>query len=228
MITFFNALAIPDWEFLLRIAAAGIAGGMIGLERSHRQKEAGLRTHVILALGAAVFMLVSKYGFFDIFLEGGRADASRIASNVVTGVSFLCAGVIFVRGGSVKGLTTAAGIWATAGIGLAFGAGMYFVGALSTALILLTQFLLHRFGPPSERTAITEISLRVKSRPGILDEIRDALTKEGISVQGLKIHRDAEIIHLSLTVRLQKRDSLNRFLSFTEGKEDITDYSFSG
>ncbi len=94
-------------------------------------------------MGAALFMMVSQFGFGDLNLTPEyRADASRIASNIVTGVSFLCAGVIFVRGASVKGLTTATGIWATAGVGMAAGAGLYVLTIFSTLLIILIQILL--------------------------------------------------------------------------------------
>lgn len=130
-------------ELFFRLFFACLCGGVIGLERSIRRKDAGIKTHIILALGAALFMIVSQYGFSSLNLSPEyRADASRIASNIVTGVSFLCAGVIFVRGASVKGLTTATGIWTCAGIGMAAGAGMYAITLFSTALILIIQLLL--------------------------------------------------------------------------------------
>ena len=123
-------------SYVIRMFVACFCGAIIGLERSRRQKDAGIRTHMIVALGSALIMIVSKYGFMDIMhIEGIRADASRIASNVVTGVGFLGAGVIFVRDVSIKGLTTAAGIWATAGVGLAIGAGMYPLGIAATLLM---------------------------------------------------------------------------------------------
>ena len=137
-----NAL-LAQKELFVRLLVACICGGIIGLERSIRRKDAGLKTHIILALGAALFMIVSQYAFTDLSLTPDfRADASRIASNIVTGVSFLCAGVIFVRGASVKGLTTATGIWTCAGIGMAAGAGMYAITVFSTLLILIIQLLL--------------------------------------------------------------------------------------
>ena len=115
--------------YVLRIMLAAICGGFVGFERSKRQKDAGIRTHIIVALGSALVMIVSKYAFGDLALsENLRVDASRIASNVVTGVSFLGAGVIFVKEQSIRGLTTAAGIWATAGLGLAIGGGLYALG----------------------------------------------------------------------------------------------------
>ena len=133
-------------SYIVQMLVACLCGALIGLERSRRQKDAGIRTHMIVALGSALIMVVSKYGFFDLLqYEGLRADASRIASNVVTGVGFLGAGVIFVRDVSIKGLTTAAGIWATAGVGLAIGAGMYPLGIAASLLMVVSQLILHRF-----------------------------------------------------------------------------------
>ena len=106
-------------ELLCRIIIAGICGGIIGYERKNRNKEAGIRTHMIVALGASLIMIVSKYGFADILGEQGIAlDPSRIAAQIVTGVGFLGAGMIFMRKNTISGLTTAAGIWATSAIGM--------------------------------------------------------------------------------------------------------------
>ena len=139
-------------EFLLRFLAAGLCGGIIGLERSRRLKEAGMRTHVIVCCTAALLMIISKYGFADLTAPDGvnfngvrGADSARIAAQVVSGVSFLGAGAIFKSGNTIKGLTTAAGIWATAAIGLALGAGMYVLGVATTLMIIFFQTLMHRF-----------------------------------------------------------------------------------
>lgn len=133
-------------EMLLRLVVACACGGVIGFERSLRFKEAGIRTHVIACCAAALFMLVSKYGFSDISVgeAGSRgADAARVAAGVVSGISFLCAGVIIRVGGSVHGLTTAVGLWLTAAVGLSVGAGMYGLGVFATLLILGFQSFLH-------------------------------------------------------------------------------------
>ncbi|MFQ9490102.1 MAG: MgtC/SapB family protein [Bilophila wadsworthia] len=112
-----------ELEFFFRILIAGICGGLIGYERNNRLKEAGIRTHLIVALAAALIMVVSKYGFSDVTtLKGVALDPSRIAAQIVTGVGFLGAGMIFVRNQTISGLTTA-GVWATAGIGMTIGAG---------------------------------------------------------------------------------------------------------
>lgn len=137
--------------FFIRLAAAGVCGAAIGVERGHRLKEAGVRTHLLVSCTAALIIIISKYGFTDlanaeVSAEWGvrGADPARLAAQVVSGISFLCAGVIFKQGSSVKGLTTAAGLWATAGIGLALGAGMFPLGIFSTVGILLVQIVMHR------------------------------------------------------------------------------------
>ena len=134
------------WDFILRLFCAAIAGFIIGFERKSRSKEAGVRTHTLVAIGAALMMIISKYAFADMLNgeAGARgADTARIAAQVVSGVGFLGAGIIMYRRDSLRGLTTAAGIWATAGLGLAFGSGMYVIGAVATVIILFTQLFLH-------------------------------------------------------------------------------------
>ncbi|MGW6194183.1 MgtC/SapB family protein [Bacillus cereus] len=125
-------------DFIIRISVAGLLGAMIGIEREIRSKEAGLKTHFLVAVGSALIMVVSKYAFSDIVFEDHMSlDPSRIAAQVVSGVGFLGAGTIIIQKQAVKGLTTAAGLWATAGIGLAIGAGMYVVGVGATILVLI-------------------------------------------------------------------------------------------
>ena len=138
-------------DFFLRIVVASACGAVIGMERSHRLKEAGVRTHLLVCCTAALIIIVSKYGFSDLASspESGAlgvrgADPARIAAQVVSGISFLCAGVIYKQGSVVKGLTTAAGLWGTAGIGLAIGAGMYPLGFFATILVFVFQVFMHK------------------------------------------------------------------------------------
>ena len=122
---------------------------IVGIERKNRSKEAGTRIHFVVACGAALIMVISKYAFFDLITEPGflgadvRLDPSRVASTIASGIGFLGAGMIFVHKNTVIGLTTAAGIWATSGIGMAIGAGMYVIGISVTLIILIAQILLH-------------------------------------------------------------------------------------
>ena len=136
---FYNVDAIAkEWQGLIGVLLAVVLGFAIGFERKLRFKEAGIRTHTIVCFGAAIMMVISKYGFM-----GQQADASRIASQIVTGVGFLGAGIIMFRGHKMYGLTTAAGVWATAGIGMACGAGLYIFAAGGTVILIVIQCLLH-------------------------------------------------------------------------------------
>ena len=127
-----------DIDFFLRILAAALLGGLIGLEREYRAKEAGFRTHFLVAMGAALFMILSAHGFSDVLTsENHRLDVSRIAAQVVTGIGFIGAGTIIFQRHAVRGLTTAAGLWVTAAIGMAAGAGMYGLAVFTTVLVLI-------------------------------------------------------------------------------------------
>lgn len=139
-------------DFLLRIFCAAVLGGLIGLEREYRAKEAGFRTHFLVAMGSALFMIVSAYGFESVPLsEPHRWDVSRIAAQVVSGIGFIGAGTIIFRKAEniVSGLTTAAGLWVTAAIGLACGGGMYILSIGCTLMVLTGleafNYFLHKF-----------------------------------------------------------------------------------
>ena len=120
---------------LLRVALAAVLGGAVGVEREIREREAGLRTHLLVSVGAALFTLASAYGFRDFLTSGGnviRADPTRIAAQIVTGIGFLGAGAILRQGVNVRGLTTAASLWVTAAIGVAVGLGAWWAAAIAT------------------------------------------------------------------------------------------------
>ena len=130
-------------DFVIRLLVAGILGAIIGLDREYRAKEAGYRTHFLVSLGSALIMIVSQYGFQEIIKESSvTLDPSRVAAQVVSGIGFIGAGTIIFQKQIVRGLTTAAGIWATAGIGLAVGAGMYTIGIAAMVLTLIGLELL--------------------------------------------------------------------------------------
>ena len=125
-------------DFILRLFIAALLGGMIGLEREYREKAAGLRTHFLVALGSALFMIISVYGFNGVLTNSQmHLDVSRIAAQVVSGIGFLGAGTIIFQKNAVHGLTTAAGVWVTAAIGLTCGAGMYVLALSATLLVLI-------------------------------------------------------------------------------------------
>lgn len=125
-------------EIILKLTISSICGFLIGWERSNKHKEAGIRTHAIVSLTATLMMIVSKYGFADV----NNFDASRVAAQIVSGIGFLGAGIIFVKDESkISGLTTAAGIWGTTGVGMAIGAGMYFLGLVSSVYLVLIHVI---------------------------------------------------------------------------------------
>lgn len=209
-------------SLLIRMILASICGVFIGFERSRRQKDAGIRTHMIVALGAALAMIVSKYGFFDLLeYEGLRADASRIASNVITGVGFLGAGVIFVKDVSIKGLTTAAGIWATASVGLAIGSGMYTVGIGATILMILFQLVFHRFFSRLENT-VNEFTVIVNDNPNAVKNFRKMLAENRLYVEKCKMTRNPDsTVILDITIKKARTTSMDEIMLIAEQSEDI-------
>ncbi len=164
----FLSAAIPvlNWQHeLLRLSVAAGLGGAVGLERELREREAGLRTHLVVCVGSALFTLVSAYGFHDFLVNGGnvvRADPTRIAAQIVSGIGFLGAGAIIRQGLSVRGLTTAATLWLVAAIGMACGAGYYDAAIIATGVALVTlgplrilsYRVVRRFRPQTERLLV--------------------------------------------------------------------------
>ena len=201
IVQFSQQFLTPDvGEQFLRLVIACCCGTVIGLERTKRFKEAGIRTHVIVCCASALLMIVSKYAFGDLTVGADgikAADGSRIASQVVSGISFLCAGVIIRVDGVVKGLTTAAGLWMTAAIGLTLGSGLYAIGILTSLLVVVFQFVMHRitFGSDSMVTYNVKVTVKygadfskdfqefIKSRDGFYTESGAAHTQETIIYQ---------------------------------------------
>ncbi len=181
-------LGILELEYFCRLLLAGACGAFIGYERKRNMKEAGVRTHFIVSMAAALVMLVSKYGFMDVAsLPGHSVDVSRVAASVVSGVGFLCAGIIFVRKYTINGLTTAAGIWATSAVGMAIGGGMYVLGVLATLLILFVQVFLHRRWhflhiPTTERFRVV-----IENTEDAVGTLRVTMEKNKIDVLGVKM-----------------------------------------
>jgi putative Mg2+ transporter-C (MgtC) family protein len=183
------ALNGEGWRQVGELGLALLLSVVIGLEREMRQKSAGLRTYTLVGVGAALFMLISKYGFTDV-LEPRLIvlDPSRVAAQIVTGVGFLGAGLIFVRRDAVRGLTTAAGIWVTAAIGSAAGAGLPVLAALSTGIYLLVTLafpLLTRRLPRSS-TAVSALRVRYPDGRGILRRILAAATDLGFAIDNVE------------------------------------------
>ncbi len=187
-----------DWtqlQYILRILAACLCGICIGLERKNRAKEAGVRTHCVVACGAALMMIISKYAFFDLItgdLSGGadvRLDPSRVASTIASGIGFLGAGMIFVHRNTITGLTTAAGIWATSGVGMALGAGMYTVGFAATGIIILVQVVFHMNRRSRTNYRLRKLKIKNVTDPDFQQYFTNVLTAHQITVISVNIEK---------------------------------------
>jgi putative Mg2+ transporter-C (MgtC) family protein len=171
-----------------RARLALLLSAVIGLEREMRQKSAGLRTHTLVGVGAALFVLISKYGFSHVLQPGlVVVDPSRVAAQIVSGIGFLGARIIFVRRDSVRGLTTAAGVWVTAALGAAAGAGLPRPAALSTGVYLLVALAFGWLARhlPRSATAISVIRAYYPDGRGILRQILQVATARGFAIDEL-------------------------------------------
>jgi len=209
------------YDYLLRLIVACLCGALVGLERTRQQKEAGLRTHLIVALGSAMFMLVSLYAFPD-----GSADLSRVAAGVASGIGFLGAGVIFVRGASVRGLTTAAGIWVISAVGLGIGAGMYTLGIVTSLILFAAHLIFHKW-TPGDLLSSGEIELIYDgSTPDVLTEIHQRLHELHIAVLGVDLTQQGDKTVCSLSVRLATPSVTEELLNLPKRFPQITNIQF--
>lgn len=204
-------------------------GACIGFERSKRFKEAGVRTHIIVCCAAALIMIISKYGFADLTAADGAvyngtrgADPARVAAQAVSGISFLGAGVIFKNGNTVKGLTTAAGIWATAAIGLAVGAGMYWVGLFVTLLIAVFQISMHRFTIGADSFCTSRVQFTVSNGEEFAAELQTQLDKWRARVVSSELSRDGDgNLCYDLTLKTAQCIELDDIMQFMTEHEEI-------
>jgi putative Mg2+ transporter-C (MgtC) family protein len=194
-------------EVLVRVVLAGALGGAIGAEREIREREAGLRTHMLVAVGAALFTIVSAYawGDFEFSTRNGITfDPTRIAAQVVTGIGFLGAGAIIRQGLSVRGLTTAASLWVVAAIGMASGAGYYSAAVITTVLVLVSlwplRIVAHRI---FERIRPGELRLEVELKPSESPSVLlDALESQGVAVRAFELEDARDRRRVVLDVRI--------------------------
>jgi putative Mg2+ transporter-C (MgtC) family protein len=220
-------LEIPSlsWEEeLLRVAVAAALGGAVGLERELRDREAGFRTHMLVAVGSALFTLVSAYGFRDFLVHGGsvvRADPTRIAAQIVTGIGFLGAGAIIRQGLSVRGLTTAATLWVAAAIGIAAGAGYYSGAVLGTVVTIVALWPLRIAAHwvferlrPEERSVVVELRQGTKAA-----ELIEALEREHATIEHFQLEdeHDRRIVTLTLDTPSEKLLTDLADLDFVQG-----------
>lgn len=212
-------------DFMLRLLVAGILGAIIGLDREYRAKEAGYRTHFLVSLGGALIMIVSQYGFQEIIKENSvTLDPSRVAAQVVSGIGFIGAGTIILQKQIVRGLTTAAGIWATAGIGLAVGAGMYAIGIATTVLTLIgLELLSYIFKSVGMKSSMIAFSTNNKDT---LKQIADRFNSKDymiVSYEMQTLHPgEMESYQVTMVIKSKRNNDEGHLLSLMQNFPDVT------
>lgn len=213
---------IPLLEIFLRLAAALVAGGIIGYERERDSQPAGLRTHMILALGAALVMILSV----NIGIKFG-SDPSRLAAQVVSGIGFLGAGAILRFGFNVKGLTTASTLWTTAMVGMAIGYGYYLVSLFAVVIMIIVLTLVERFEKKFVRVnVIRTVVVDVHEREGILREVRKTISKMADALLAFSVQKSVKNKHMRLEIvarfnRNEKLEDMLEVISSIEGVKGI-------
>ena len=206
-------------ELTIRLTLALLLGGAIGIEREYRAKEAGFRTHFLVALGRALFCLVSQFGF-GVDLK----DSSRVAAQVVSGIGFLGAGTIIFQKNVVRGLTTAAGLWVTAAIGLACGTGMYLAAVLTTAMVLLGLEVLNYWIPQLGLSTI-ELSFSAPSRESVKEFIT-RIKQDGMEVHSYELKErrlsKEEFLEASIEIRAKRDFHTLEILDYMNDFSDVT------
>ena len=218
---------LSQYDIIIRLLIAAVLGGMVGLEREYHDQPAGLRTHIILVLGATIAMCISINLSMQFHTVATNGDPERLAAQVISGIGFLGAGAIFRFGANVKGLTTAASLWTTAIIGLAVGAGYYLIGIASTVCVLFAlialDFIEKKFLP--NRTARI-ISIKGTDRPGFVEEIKTALSKFGITIKSVNLAKDLKnnAIQIEGVTKLSLRQDLDALVGTISGIAGVTDF----
>jgi putative Mg2+ transporter-C (MgtC) family protein len=232
--------AITDSQGWKQVGELGLAfalSSLIGLEREWRQKSAGLRTHTLVGLGAALFVIVSKYGFGDVLGQGVVLDPSRVAAQVVSGIGFIGGGLIFVRGDAVRGLTTAAMVWMTAAIGMACGAGLGLLAVLATAAHFVVALVYPALAGALPRSRYVGFDVRVvyEDGRGILRDVLRECTTSGftiVQVTTRQLERDvagASAVAVTLEVQGQPTaDPLASGLADMPGILEVTATDLAG
>jgi putative Mg2+ transporter-C (MgtC) family protein len=188
-----------EWEMAFRLFSAGVLGGLIGYEREHHHKAAGLRTHILVSMGSCLIMILSVK-MFHLAQGMTNADPARLAAQVVSGIGFLGAGSIMKEGVNIRGLTTAASLWVVAGVGLATGAG-YYMGALTTAVLVLLTLSVLAHLEKKEYGTVMHLSVTTKDRPGQIGEIGLILGNHNISISDIQILPHGEVIEIIFLLR---------------------------
>jgi putative Mg2+ transporter-C (MgtC) family protein len=228
------AALVPSGQQLKEFGELGLAfvlSSLIGLEREWRQKSAGLRTHALVGVGAALFLLVSKYGFSDVIGSRVALDPSRVAAQIVSGIGFIGGGLIFVRGDAVRGLTTAAVVWVTAAVGMACGAGLPLLALAVTAGHFIVVFAYPRLTELLPRSRYVAFGLRVlyEDGRGILRGVLSEATRLGFAIVRVRTDQLAREIRgvpaVVLTLEVRGQPSVEPLVVALDGLDGVFEVS---
>ena len=220
-----------QFEIVFRLILAAVLGGIVGMERGSGDRPAGFRTHILVCAGSALIMLVSMYGFegFDKvpFEYPKNRDSARIAAQVVSGIGFLGAGTILHEGITVRGLTTAASLWMISAIGLATGAGMYFVGVAATIITFITLTTFHsvekRFAVANSKSDKKYLRVVALNSPGIVARVASFLSRNNVTVKTINVQNSSlnDAVVLELYLKFNKELELGMIMDGLQQIEGI-------
>ncbi len=215
---------ITPEEIILRLVIAAVLSGLIGWEREIHERPAGFRTHILVCVGSALIMIISQ-NMHHVF--GDASDPGRIAAQVVSGIGFLGAGTIIREGVSVKGLTTAASLWAVAGIGLGIGAGLYFGSIVTAILVFLSLWFLSKLEFfAAAKSKFSEVRFRVKDIPGLLGSLGSVFGEMGVNIANVRMEYDRIDAELEIIMRVEiptrvDRNQLTQKLAQVKGVRQV-------
>lgn len=216
-------------SFFARIGLAGLCGILIGIERQHRTKTAGIRTHFMVSIATALMMIISKYGFLDIAgMNGLSCDVSRVAAGIISGVGILGGGLILIgKQGYVSGITTASGVWVTIAIGMAFGSGMYILGIGTTVIVLAAQLIFHsRLGICREQTRAMIV---FRTKPCEDEKLLLKLEGYGAKVNSVKWnYKDGNCCQMKCQAVFPDTYSRKEVTDFVFGCENVESFELIG
>lgn len=214
-----------EWkEIVIRLLLAALFGAIIGLERERKNWAAGLRTHMLVCVGSALTMMVSAYGFMDILgTSNVSLDPSRIAAQVISGIGFIGAGtILFLRQGTIRGLTTAAGLWTVAAIGLATGGGMYFAASMATALAIIILLILQPFERRfAERFKSKRLKITASNRNKLLQVLTAILQNNDLKIASFSTDRTDDDYTVTFSFKDIKKADLGQLVKTLQIDHEI-------
>ncbi|HHV02455.1 MAG: MgtC/SapB family protein [Bacteroidales bacterium] len=217
-------------EITLRLFMAAFFGGLIGIERERRVWVAGMRTHMMVCVGACLVMIVSAYGFSEVLgSDYMRLDPSRVASQVVSGIGFIGAGtILFSRHGRVRGLTTAAGLWTVAAIGLATGGGMYYAAGITTFIALIILWAIQ----PLETYITNRVlknTLKITAKADFIwsEWVSQLKKKEALQIESVRMDKEGSKFVYQIRFESVNQDLVNRIVDELKTEPSVTEFSWS-